>query len=277
DGHNTSHIAEEINRNFWMLYHYLESPDHFNLKIRTASSKTITAVAIDALESKTVANAMAMRQMNPQASTPDPMPVSLTIKNKVGILTIQSFNYPDPELYKKKLIDCFKQIEQDKIRYLAVDLRGNTGGYPELAADLLTYFISAPVPYLKEPEAERYAALLSPQQPKAARFNGNAYFLCDGNSLSSSGHFLALVKYHHLGTIVGEIPGGTFYCNDESKLFDLPNSGLQAAVAQTTLMVYLEGYQMGDEIVPDFVVKSSIADILKNHDPVMAFVMERSK
>jgi len=271
EGNNTSHIAEEINRNFWMLYHYLESPDRYNLKIRTASSKAITEVAIDARESKTVADAM--RPSNTNAVIAGLPPVSLTFNNKVGILTIQSFNYPDQEMFKKKLADCFKAIEASKTGYLIVDLRGNTGGYPELAADLLSYFVSAPVPYLKEPDAERYAALLSPQQPKALRFSGKSYFLCNGNSLSSSGHFLALVKYHRLGTVVGEIPGGSFYCNDESKLFDLPNSGLQVSVAQTRLVAAVQGFLPGAEIIPDFVVKPALVDLLNQQDKAVAFIM----
>jgi C-terminal processing protease CtpA/Prc len=184
-----------------------------------------------------------------------------------------SFHYHDPALYQKKLADCFNEIERGKIGNLIVDLRGNTGGDPALAADLLTYFLSAPVPYLKEPETERYAGLLSPQPPKDSRFNGKAYFLCNGNSLSSTGHFLALVKQHHLGTIVGEIPGGSFYCNDESQLFDLPNSGLQVSVAQTTLVAAVQDFRKGDEIIPDVVVKPALADFLNQRDRALEFIM----
>ncbi len=277
DGNNASHKLEEINQNFWMLYHYLESPESYQLKIKPSTRAGISTISLPAMKSEWVANAMMKSSRNSEDAPSDQVPVSFTMDAHAGILKIRSFAFYDIELFKAKIRDYFQEISQKKLAILIVDLRGNTGGHPALAADLITYFISKPIHYLKEPDNERYAELLALQTPKDEKFQGRAFFLCDGNSLSSTAHLLALVKYHQLGSIVGDIPGGSFYCSDESKLFDLPNSGLQVAVAQTAFVVAADGYKKGDEIIPDFIVKLSLIDMLSNRDKIMEFVMGLSE
>ena len=98
------------------------------------------------------------------------------------------------------------------------------------------------------------------------------FFLSDGSCLSSTGHFLALVKYHKLGEIVGDIPGGSYTCSDEAQLWKMPNSGIQFTIARTVFTAAVQGYRTGDQVIPDHTVKPTLSDLLGNKDTVMEAV-----
>ena len=199
----------------------------------------------------------------------------MVIKDGAGILSITSFNYYDPERYKKKVSDYFIELNKKQIKNLIVDLRGNMGGQPFMAAEIFSYFISEPYPYFKEPLTDpNYSELLKPVNSSANHFTGSMYFLADGNSLSSTGHLLSLIKYHKLGKIVGTIPGGSFSCNDNSRLYKLPNSELQITVAQSTYTAAVEGFKTGDQVIPDFQVEPDISGIIDGKDTTMDYVLK---
>ena len=55
----------------------------------------------------------------------------------VGYLNIFSFSIPDEDKYKFFLKQIFKDIKNDEITSLIIDVRGNTGGYPRDVSNLL--------------------------------------------------------------------------------------------------------------------------------------------
>jgi C-terminal processing protease CtpA/Prc len=267
DGFNMSHKLQEINDNFRMLYLFIENPDHYYLKIKPQGVDKVHEISVKAVESYKLPNIHKSDHEDTSGNDTDKPPVTLSIDKHIGMLRVPTFMYPDMNSYKQQVAAIFKEVKSRNLPYLIVDLRGNKGGYPGIAAELLGYFIHEPVKYLKEPDnQERYGELLKPMIPKSDAFRGISYFLSDGHSLSSTGHFLALVSYHKIGEIVGSVPGGSYYCNDESKLWTLPNSKIQLSVAQTTFIAAVEGYSMGDEIMPDHIVKSTNSGILENKD-----------
>jgi C-terminal processing protease CtpA/Prc len=280
DGNNMSHKIEEINNKFGMLYHYIDNPDNYTLKIRRPSTNEITHITISAIATEKVLKALALHQPAAKETDPNPVPVALSVTDHTGILTVKSFMYPDLGKYKGKLAAYFDEINDKEVKYLIVDLRGNAGGHPVLAADLFSYFIHESAAYLKEPSNDQhYSELTNPVKPRDNGYNGRAYFLSDGDCQSSTGHLLTLIKYHKLGGIVGDIPGGSFSCSDDSKLWELPNSKIQFTVAQTTFTAAVEGWEKGDQVIPDFLVKPTVADIIAHNDTTMEYVQNliRSK
>jgi len=275
DADNMSAKTAEINKNFWMLYHYIESPAEFSLKIKDPSAAKVTEIQIVAVPSAEIVKALAEVRTAKHKQAPNSLPVSLSIDNDAAVLSVSSFYCPEMDKYIKKLADLFKEIKDQKIKNLIIDLRGNMGGHPELSSELFSYLISKPAAYFKEPRNFKpYAALLKPLKPKENRFRGSTYFLADGGCRSSTGHFLALVKYHKLGKIIGAVPGASFTCNDESRLINLPNSKLQFSAAQTTFTAAVNGWKRGDQIIPDILVKPEIEDIISGKDTVMEFVKD---
>jgi len=273
DRNNMSAKTAEINKNFWMMYHYIESPAGFSIKTKHPSADKITETIIAAIPSAEIVKALAQARAEQQESASGILPVSLLINNDSADMTVRSFNYSEMKKYMKKLTVWFKEIKDKKIKNLIVDLRGNMGGHPELSSKLFSYFISKPAAYFKEPpNFQPYTDLFKPLKPNENRFHGSTYFLADGGCRSSTGHFLALVKYHKLGKIIGDIPGASFTCNDESRLTVLPNSQLQFSTAQTTFTAAVDGWKRDEQIMPDFLVKPEIEDIIIGKDTVMEFV-----
>ena len=273
DGYNESHIMEEINNNFRILYFFIENPDTYRLKIRSSNDSMLDSISIGSFEPSDYLMDSLNLDIEKSNYKPGSVPISLSIDNDIGILTIKSFNYYDLEEYKRKMADVFESLRNKNVNHLIIDLRGNTGGHPSLSADLLRYFIKEPCRYFIEPaDLDRYGELLRKIQPDSNGFGGKSYFISDGNSLSSTGHFLALVRYLNLGKIVGKIPGGSFYCNDETKLWELPNSQVKIAVAQTTFIVDVKGFELGDEIIPDLIVEPVLSDFLNEKDVYMKAV-----
>jgi hypothetical protein len=274
DRNNQSHKRKEINENFWFFYLYLENPVEYTLKVRSAEGNETEEVQLNAISRSDIKEIFMVENASCNPENESDFPLNIQFSNRTGILTIRSFFYPDQEKYKKTIHEYFNQLTDKNINALIVDLRNNRGGYPELAAYVLSYFITEPIVYLSQPENDpQWPIFLKPINPQENVSKFQSYFLSDGNSLSSSGHLLSLIKYHHLGVIVGDIPGGSFSCNDETKLWTLPNSQIQVAVAQTTISSAVKGMIDGEDIIPDYLVNPTLNAMLQNRDEIMDFVL----
>ena len=273
DGMNMSSKRAQINRAFWFLYHYIDSPSDYVLALRRPSGSRRVDISVKAVPSQVVRDAMASAEQFQTAADPDKVPVSLSIRDGVGVLAVRSFLYFDLNKYREVLDSLFAELRSRRVETLVVDLRGNAGGHPALAAHLFSFFIRQATPYLKEPRNDpQYTELLNPVEPAKDGFRERVFFLSDGSCLSSTGHFLALVKYHKLGEIVGDIPGGSYTCSDEAQLWKMPNSGIQFTIARTVFTAAVQGYRTGDQVIPDHTVKPTLSDLLGNKDTVMEAV-----
>ena len=113
--------------------------------------------------------------------------------------------------------------------------------------------------------------------PLENRFKGKVYFLIDGNGNSTTGHFMSLVKTHHLGTIIGEELGSNHFCTAGQTLCRLKNTKLVISVANNTHIS--TAIKLPDEIgiLPDFYVSQSIDDYLNQVDAVKNFTLKLIK
>ncbi len=199
-----------------------------------------------------------------------------TIDNKsTSILTMRTFYYDGEDLtkYRQLLEKSFKEIKKKGIKNLIIDLRGNGGGQSfngayllrYLSSEIFTYFIRNN--YANEDE-------FNPMNPFENSFDGHTYILQDAGCGSTTGHFLSLVKYNNLATLIGEESGGTYSCNDYSLNLDLKNTGVSTRIARSTFTTTAKNLPKGKGILPDHYVIQNIQDFLKGRDTVMEYTLD---
>jgi hypothetical protein len=192
-----------------------------------------------------------------------------------AVLTIRSFDYyDDPSIsrFQGFVDNVFARVRSMNLRNLVLDLRGNSGGSPQVTTHLLSYIEPFPVPYFAKDYGGGYEAYARAIPRAASPYTGRLFTLIDGGGVSSMGHFCALLKYHRIGTLVGTETGGTFECNDASHVVNLWNTGMRMAVARITFTAAVDGMSRNRGVVPDHIVEPRIEDVVLGQDAVKAYV-----
>lgn len=202
------------------------------------------------------------------------------LEDKTAVLTISSFNYYEWNNYpvfKSFLDSSMKVIENKKIENLIIDVRYNGGGSQYPSIYLLQHLMDKPFTYYSKAEFEGKTDKIYGEEmfhPVENRFKGKVYFLIDGNGNSTTGHFMSLVKAHHLGIIVGEELGSNHFCSAGQTLFRLKNSKLVVSSANNTHVSTATMLADKKGILPDFFVTQSLDDYLNNVDAVKDYTLK---
>jgi hypothetical protein len=193
--------------------------------------------------------------------------LQLFLEKNSALMSVKTFIYYDRLDYFKNFADsCFQIIQEKKIENLILDLRGNDGGDPFCAVHLFSYLEPQPLPYFAEPYG-KYSELAKPIPLAANHFNGNLYTLMDGRSASTNGHFLALLKFHQIGKIVGTASGSTYKCNaGKNTQINLSHTCLILTFGRSTFAAAVKGMDKTKPITPDNPVKERYQDFLAGKD-----------
>jgi len=272
DGLNPSAQIYEINSQFPFVYsRYIGPSSSFTLECVDASASRVDMVfqgvsAMDLINS--------MKGSRPERFQQQALPLDLVMDQDAGtaVLTIHEFIARDLSQYKASLKSSFSSMRRSGIDHLIIDVRGNKGGHPFFAAELLSYLAGTSFTYFELPvDPGEFGPLYRPIQPKKEAFRGDVYVLADGGSLSTTGHFLSLVKYHKMGSLVGEPPGASFYSNDRSLQLTLPETKIRFNLPQTTYQTAVNGFVKGQPLLPDHLVSSSLEDRIEGRDKEMQY------
>lgn len=196
--------------------------------------------------------------------------------SKTGVLTISSFNYypwNNLSVFKNFMDTRFKDIKDKDLDNLILDVRFNGGGSPESSIHLLKYIVSQAFIYYSN---SNYGALEGEekQHPFKNAFDGELYFLIDGNGNSTTGHFMSMVKVLKLGTIIGEELGSNQFCTAGQQICRLPNTKLDFYVANSTHETTATSLPDEVGILPDHYVTQSIDNYLNKVDAVKAYAIK---
>lgn len=221
-------------------------------------------------------------------STSDSMHSAYLLKNKnyksVRVLRIVSFKKNSKVFYER----IFAKMEQDSVKKLVIDLRGNTGGNINHAFDLLSYLISQDISMYAErekniklgqflkfkgyvqwymgwlwrdvyPSGERWSEgnikkyRYSYKSKKSKNFNPELIVLIDGFSVSSASLTAAYLKFHTKAKFIGNETGGT-YTGNNGRAFPeiiLPNSGIKLRIPLHRINYFPGVPDAGRGILPD--------------------------
>ncbi|MGB8317949.1 MAG: S41 family peptidase [Ignavibacteriaceae bacterium] len=256
-------VEKNFAKNYALYYGY---PDFFRVKfIAPGKSK----------EEETGLLPVSLETINKYPVRGNELSLKLPDNINAALITINSFIYYEQrEMFRKFIDSSFLVIQNKKIKNLVVDLRGNDGGDPFCSSYLLSYIENEPVPYFAEIYG-RYKTLSEPIPAAANNFKGNIYTLIDGSCFSTTGHFCALLKYNHIGKLVGTETGATFTCTGSVIYKDLKNTRLILGTARKQRYdAAVSNMDRTKGVMPDYYIERSQNDIVTNTDAELNFVLE---
>lgn len=101
-------------------------------------------------------------------------PFSYNVENKIAILTLPTFNIDNIKdtgiNYKSFFKNTFKDINEQKVKALIIDLRGNGGGHGDVGVELFSYLQDKPFKLIKD----MYA--ITRKIPNKKYYSGNLFW-----------------------------------------------------------------------------------------------------
>jgi len=233
---------------------------------------------------------------------------------QIAQLTYSSFGttVEEGETFMKR---AFETIQSKGSKALILDLRGNGGGEDQLGKLLFSYLVDAPFIYYEDLIATKmsfsFAKYTDPhrdlivpegvaelrsdgrvhmlkydnlglQQPSKPTFTGPVYILINGGCLSTTAEFLTEAHFHHRATFIGEESAGCYYgptSGDVVKI-TLPNTKLGIYIPIVSYYMAVGGsheHLTARGVIPDFPVKSTIADLVAGVDKDLDRALELSR
>jgi hypothetical protein len=238
------------------------------------------------------------KELNKSVSVTYPPDIPAT-----AILKISSLTYMD--YFRDFHRNFFKQIQDDKIQNLVIDIRGNTGGFPLIGLDLIRYLVDGscteieseqvqnnkitfndaivpnsgydfPIAGTDEVEPYKYKIRWYNYAHSSDEFNfdKNLYLLIDKGTFSAASVFAASLKKQRRVIVAGEETGGCEAGTDGGfSIVKLPNTGLLLNLPRVWLKAASNNPHSKTGIMPDVPVNTGMPANSKA-DPVMKKVKE---
>lgn len=238
---------------------------------------------------------------------------SMSVDSSINtaIITLNSFTKGK---LRKFFRQSFRQIKQDNIKNVVLDLRSNGGGKINLST-LLTKYVSRK-PFKVADSAYTVSKFISPYtkyikgkilnnlgmifftkkrkdglyhfgywerkyfKPKTTNhFDGNLYVLTTGQTFSASSLFCNVVKGQPGITLVGEETGGGWHGNTGILIPDitLPNTRLRVRLPLFRLVQYNHVPKNGQGVMPDVLVPPNYDALIKGYDKKLQVAKEMIK
>lgn len=224
---------------------FIENPESFELEVLSYYATKPIKVKVAALSLSTIDSlrkaATGIQNANSQMK---PLQFETIDTASVGRLTLRSFNKAVIQHHKQHFepfIDSvFNTLDQQKLEYLIIDLRGNSGGWTAYGNYLFSHFVTPGTPYIQSVEALKtkdysFAPIANTSPPyhdtmvfeqgknnrwtwtnypslvtcktKAPSFKGKVYVLIDGLTRSCSNVFSSLMRSNTDAVFIGTETG----------------------------------------------------------------------
>jgi hypothetical protein len=266
DAMNTTKKIRQLNREFALYYYYFWGEEtQFDIVLKVPGSNVETTVTV-------IPRIYAQVYQEAAARFSSDVQLRFEINGTRAVLTVPSFDISNNPNFRVFFNDVFTQFRDRGVENLIIDVRGNSGGDPEMSVDLISYLADEPFVYFKS--GLGYNHLFTEIQPHQLQFTGKVYVLIDGGCFSTTGHFCSIVRYMGLGTFIGNTGGGTYRCHDNSTRLNLRHTGIFLRVARTTYETAVPDHNVSDGFIPDFTVVPTVDDMIGGNDPQMLYVLQ---
>jgi hypothetical protein len=237
----------------------------YNLWLLTGSSPEYQIALLPAGESTSVSFIIPGLTGNEIDKTAPPEEVTYrTLPNeKIGILTLHHF-----ENIYEPVKQAFRQIQEDGVQDLIIDIRHNGGGYDQ-SVDLFMNFLT------DQTYRKCYKCVVQHSSDVQNRYHGKIYLLIGPYSISAAVTLATILQDHRLATLVGEETSETssFCAYSNSEGDPLPRTGLRYRVS-TKCFIRPNGIVDGRGVIPDKIVKPTINDRITGSDPVLDYTLK---
>lgn len=309
---NNSRLKSNLSlyNNFALAYFYfIDTTSNFLIKYRAASTSKPISLEVKGSSHK-------LTNLNYPELPPEPEPpfyLDIDEQNSLATMRISTFAYwvvgKKMKDYSKFYKESFASLQNKGIKHLIIDVRGNRGGEEMLAGDLLTYLIDYEFRIYKYCKAKtmdfnftnslpnsnkiklarnnyiatdsgyvmKKADFLKPYPPKNEyHFDGSVYVISNGICASACNIFLALVKTHDIGIIIGQESGGAFEDVDGRHRisFNLPYSGIFVSYPAWNMKLDTRGGDKLRGVIPDYEIKPTVQKLTSGADEEMTLVLK---
>ncbi|HSI59456.1 MAG TPA: S41 family peptidase [Ideonella sp.] len=226
---------------------------------------------------------------------PVALPVLQPLSPGAAWLRVPTFDVDeDPAAFKRAVAAAFAQLRRQRIEYLVIDVRGNTGGQSEAGAEIIRPLIDRPVQqvararerlnadnngwlgYRGPPGSMRELDLASDgviePLPAAERWRGRAVVLVDEMTYSAAILFATTLQDQRLARLVGRATGGHGNQTGNMMPTRLRHSGFTAFIA-TRDFIRPSGDTRAQPVRPDIEVGAA-ATATGDQDPVVQRALE---
>ncbi|MBC7861675.1 MAG: S41 family peptidase [Bacteroidia bacterium] len=229
------------------------------------------------------------------------------IKDSIAVIKLTGFSKSDVSFFNK----VFQEIDKTKIKNLVIDLRGNTGGNRKAAVSLTKHLVDSAFSYsILQPKLKtgkylngkgKFFLFLSKLKynvgdifkgrktklgrefrykysPAKNPFNGKVFVITDGLTVSASTMVTSWLKQSGKAVFVGRQSGGGFNGNNGGSfpLLTLPFSKTVIKFPAYRLILDPNSKQT-DGIIPDFVIQTTISDLINGVDGDLNFISDLIK
>ena len=224
-----------------------------------------------------------------------------------GLMDIRQFD--SGKQFSQFLRQTFKDVKEQGVQNLIIDIRGNSGGDSGSAGELLKLLTDKPImpfdrggikfsaQYIKTfpgelkmfqmvvPEADEGAFIkfvpsdfmpARPSPPDPLRFKGRTFVLMDGAVASSSEMFASSVRGLGIGKLIGAEAADPMAVYGQGFDVALPNTRLTVTIA-CKYFCLAGGKDDGRGVPPDYAVTQTPKDTAKGIDTVLRFTLELMK
>ncbi len=251
------------------LTYALDFPSTYQVRLR-GGAEPITLNPLEDFENRPV--------ISPLADCQDRLCYHVDEERNIGIMTIRSFDYygADGQQFADFTTSVFDDLGSEGRSGLLIDTRGILGGAGYVGSYLLRHLTDKPFDYYdalaSDPRGD--ASLFVPQLPIATQFDGPAFILMDGMTVSALPHFYALAKHNGIATLIGEPAGGGKSTTDGKVQLTASNSGIEYTVARMRFDVAAPSLSIEEAVRPDILVPYSLEDILDRTDIMRANALD---
>ncbi len=187
------------------------------------------------------------------------------IGDDIGYVVLRGF--PEPSV-DDAIENDIASFQQQGVRGLVLDLRGNSGGRIDVGTRLLSHFVPAGTGLFEQIDRAGHAR--TDHSRDGARFGLPLVVLVNGATASMGEIFAAAVQEQGVGTVVGSTTAGSVAGSQVFSLGD--GSGLQVTVFE---IKSAEGHQLnGVGVVPDETVDADPAAVGSGSDPALSRAVE---
>ena len=235
------------------------------------------------------------------------------IEDDIAFLKVRSFAKStikeNGQNYKKYLKNVFKNLKEQNVKKLVIDVRNNTGGTDGNAVLLARYFFDQPFRYWDKIEVTKETAeqitgihrlfykkpvkidslyrwfkalqtnefdYYETQDPSKLNFTGEVYILTNGLCMSSCSDFVAILSDNNIAKVIGQETGGGFQGNTSGMMPENPIYGnmIMTIPIQKYTNAVDPKKNFGRGTIPNFKTYPTLEEWITKKDVEMTFIID---